>query len=154
MLHWYEDRDGRYGAAVGFKPFLVATADRMFYGFPAVADGAVKVAEHFSGARIAGPDAVDRTIAAGDTAPVDAFVAAYMPGLGARTRSTVCLYPMSWDEHFILDRLPGDPRIVIGAGLSGHGFKFAPVIGEALAGLALERAPKIDVGYFALARVS
>ena len=152
VLHWYEDRDGRYDAAAGFKPFLVATQDRMFYGFPAIADRAVKVAEHFSGARIAAPDAVDRTISAHDTAPVDAFVAEYLPGLGARVRSTVCLYPMSWDEHFILDHLPGDPRVVIGAGLSGHGFKFAPVIGEALANLALERVAQIDIGYFALAR--
>ena len=91
-------------------------------------------------------------VGAGDTEPVDAFVTQHMPGLGARTRSTVCLYPMSWDEHFILDRLPGDARVTIGAGLSGHGFKFAPVIGEALANLALERTQQIDVGFFALSR--
>ncbi len=152
VLHWYRDLDGRYRAEAGFKPFVVTTKDRMFYGFPANADGAVKVAEHFSGARIAEPEAVDREISAADFVPVDRFVTQFLPGLGARTRGAVCLYPMSWDEHFILDRAPDDPRIVIGAGLSGHGFKFAPVIGEALANMALERAQEIDVGYFALAR--
>jgi monomeric sarcosine oxidase len=152
VLHWYRDRDGRYRAETGFKPFVAVTSDRMFYGFPANAAGEVKVAEHFSGARIAGPDVVDREISAADCEPVDRFVAQFLPGLGARTRGTVCLYPMSWDEHFILDRHPRDARIVIGAGLSGHGFKFAPVIGEALANMVLGRAQEIDVDFFALAR--
>lgn len=153
VLHWYRDTDGRYREDAGFKPFAVMTEDgRMFYGFPANADGEVKVAEHFSGARIAGPETVDRTISAVDAAHIDPFVARHLPGLGARTRGTVCLYPMSWDAHFILDRLPGDTRIVIGAGLSGHGFKFAPVIGEALANFALDAEQKIDVGRFSLTR--
>jgi monomeric sarcosine oxidase len=152
VLHWYRDLDGRYRIETGFKPFVVTTADRMFYGFPANAAGEVKVAEHFSGARIAGPEAVDREISIADSEPVDGFVAQFLPGLGARTRGTVCLYPMSWDEHFILDRSPRDARITIGAGLSGHGFKFAPVIGEALANMALEQPQEIDVDFFALAR--
>jgi monomeric sarcosine oxidase len=152
VLHWYRDPDGRYRMEAGFRPFVVTTRDRMFYGFPANAAGEVKVAEHFSGARIAGPDAVDREISDADSEPVDRFVAQFLPGLGARTRGAVCLYPMSWDEHFILDRSPRDARIVVGAGLSGHGFKFTPVIGEALANMALERKQEIDVGFFALGR--
>ena len=47
------------------------------------------------------------------------------------------MYTMSADEHFIVDRHPDDERICFAAGLSGHGFKFAPVLGEALADLAL-----------------
>lgn len=153
VVHWYRDEGREHASQSGFKPFFIAMpTGQQFYGFPANAAGEVKVAEHCAGTAIAGPDAVDRTITAADWAPVDDFTSRYLPGLGPRARSTVCLYPMSWDEHFILDRLPGDERIVVGAGLSGHGFKFAPVIGEALADLALRRTPKFDLSFFALSR--
>ncbi|HEY4943192.1 MAG TPA: N-methyl-L-tryptophan oxidase [Rhizomicrobium sp.] len=153
VLHWFEDTGRRHTAGAGFKPFAVTTGDdRMIYGFPANAAGEVKVGEHFSAERIASPDTVEREISARDVEHIVAMVAQFLPGLGRRTRSTVCFYPMSWDEHFIIDRAPNDPRIVIGAGLSGHGFKFAPVIGEALANMALARKQEIDVGFFSLAR--
>ena len=51
-------------------------------------------------------------------------------------RHAVCLYEMSPDGHFVLDRLPGVPQVIVGAGFSGHGFKFAPVVGEILADYA------------------
>ena len=47
-----------------------------------------------------------------------------------------CLYTSTETDDFILDRHPSDPRIVVGAGFSGHGFKFAPLIGEILAALS------------------
>lgn len=153
VLHWFADTDRRHTSGAGFKPFAVTTGDdRMIYGFPANAAGEVKVGEHFSAERIAGPDTVERAISARDVEHIVPTVAQFLPGLGRRTRSAVCFYPMSWDEHFIIDRAPNDARIVIGAGLSGHGFKFAPVIGEALAHLALERKQEIDVEFFSLAR--
>ncbi len=153
VLHWFEDRDGQHRAEAGFKPFVVTTDEgAMFYGFPANDAGEVKVAEHFEGTPLASPALVDYATGERDAALIEPFVRRYMPGLGKRTRSTVCFYPMSWDGHFILDRHPSDHRIVIGAGLSGHGFKFAPVIGEALADLAMDREQQIDAGFFALSR--
>jgi glycine/D-amino acid oxidase-like deaminating enzyme len=59
---------------------------------------------------------------------------------------------MSKDGHFIIDRHPGTDRIVLAAGLSGHGFKFAPAIGEALANLVAGAPQAIDVGFFSLRR--
>jgi glycine/D-amino acid oxidase-like deaminating enzyme len=59
---------------------------------------------------------------------------------------------MSRDGDFILDRLPDAPNVIVGAGLSGHGFKFSPALGEALAALALERAPPVDVSFLSLNR--
>lgn len=49
-----------------------------------------------------------------------------------------CLYTNSPEEDFVLDFWPEDPRVILGAGFSGHGFKFAPLVGQVLAGLALE----------------
>lgn len=59
-----------------------------------------------------------------------------MPGLGALRETGTCLYTMTPDGHFVIGRPPGCGRVVYAAGLSGHGFKFAPVIGEILADLA------------------
>jgi sarcosine oxidase len=95
---------------------------------------------------------VARDITAADTDPIRALAARHLPALGELTRSSTCLYPMSKDGHFVIDRHPDSDRLVIGAGLSGHGFKFAPVIGEALANLATGAAPAIDIGFFSLGR--
>jgi monomeric sarcosine oxidase len=151
VLHWFADPDGRFRAAAGFLPFAVATGRaQLFYGFPANDSGEVKVAEHDTVQVIAGPAALDRRIGTRDTAAIAPLVKRFMPALGRRTRSAVCLYPMAKGERFILARHPADRRIVIGAGLSGHGFKFAPAIGEALANLALGRKQAVPIGAFAL----
>ena len=47
-----------------------------------------------------------------------------------------CLYTMMPDGDFLIDRLPGWPQVIVASPCSGHGFKFAPVIGEILADLA------------------
>jgi glycine/D-amino acid oxidase-like deaminating enzyme len=59
---------------------------------------------------------------------------------------------MSPDEHFIVDRHPRHSNVVFAAGLSGHGFKFAPVLGKALAELALDGGTLLPIGFLSLAR--
>jgi sarcosine oxidase len=61
---------------------------------------------------------------------------------------------MSPDEHFIVDCLPDQPNICIAAGLSGHGFKFTPVLGRALADLALDGSPDLPIDFLSLKRVA
>jgi sarcosine oxidase len=153
VLHWFNDVGGQCNAASGFRPFLVTTEDdSAFYGFPANAKGEVKVAEHFVVENAASPAALERAVTARDLDFIRPLVSRFLPELGDHIRASVCMYPMSRDEHFIVDALPHERRIVIGAGLSGHGFKFAPVIGEALANLAMDAKQEIDVELFALKR--
>ena len=71
---------------------------------------------------------------------------------GVLVAAKTCLYTMTPDGDFIIDRLPGAPQIVIASPCSGHGFKFAPAIGEILADLATEGATRHDISRFALAR--
>ena len=66
----------------------------------------------------------------------------------------VCLYTMTPDNHFIVDRHPDTPGMVYACGFSGHGFKFVPVIGEALAELALEGQTRHPIGLLAAGRVA
>jgi sarcosine oxidase len=74
--------------------------------------------------------------------------AATGPVISAKT----CLYTMAPDGDFIIDRLPGRERIVIASPCSGHGFKFAPAIGQALAELALTGRASADLSRFRLSR--
>lgn len=64
-----------------------------------------------------------------------------------------CLFTNSPDEHFIVDSLPRHPQVILAAGFSGHGFKFASVIGEILADLAQDGHTRHDISMFALTRL-
>ena len=77
-----------------------------------------------------------------------------LPALGQAqlARIDACVYDMSPDEHFILDHLPHDPRIILATGLSGHGFKFGPILGELLSSLVCDTEPIVPVEHFQLAR--
>lgn len=132
-----------YEASAGMPCFAYDTARGFFYGFPRI-NGEIKVAEHAAHDEV-DPDTVDRVVHGEDTARTSAFAARALRDVGAMpTRSKVCLYTMTPDEHFIVDR---HEDIVFAAGFSGHGFKFASVIGESLAELALDGKTKLDLEF-------
>lgn len=68
------------------------------------------------------------------------------------TRVDSCMYDVSPDEDFILDHIPGDPRIVFATGLTGHGFKFGPLLGEILSSMVFNTAPPVPLDRFKLSR--
>ena len=99
------------------------------------------------------PAEADRTSRDEESAAVVPFARQFLRGLTDRVMaSCVCLYEMTPDQDFIVDRHPAWPHVVIGAGFSGHGFKFAPAIGEILADLALDPdaapPPRFAIGRF------
>ena len=63
-----------------------------------------------------------------------------------------CMYDVTPDEDFILDRLPSDPRVIFATGLSGHGFKFGLLLGEILNSLVCKTEPPVPSGRFHLSR--
>ena len=108
-----------------------------------------------AGTRSKDPLAVDRTIDADEQRSVEKFLATHLPGVSPRVADhAVCLYTMSPDEHFIVDRHPALLNTFIAAGLSGHGFKFAPVLGQALAELALDGGTDLPIGFLSLKRLA
>lgn len=131
--------------------FAFDLPEGFFYGFPDVSGRGVKVAQHLAGEIVAAPETVDRALRPADLAPVARFVAERLEGVDPEPREhAVCLYEMSADGHFVLCPHPGDERIAIAAGFSGHGFKFAPVVGEALADLALDGRTELPIGFLGL----
>jgi len=124
---------------------------RMAYGFPEFGGG-VKVARHGSGVD-ADPDALDRTVRDDEIAHAQATLASFVPSAaGAFLRAAPCMYALTPDEHFAIGTHPAHPNVVIAGGFSGHGFKFAPVVGEIVAALLADDDPGADITLFAPAR--
>ncbi len=120
----------------GFPVFLVETDDGCFYGFPELDYLGMKVAEHSGGNPVTDPGNVEREINRQELARTEKFLDNCFHFTRRRlVHYNVCMYSNSRDGHFIVDRYPGSPNIVFAAGLSGHGFKFAPLLGERLVGM-------------------
>jgi sarcosine oxidase len=137
-IYWFDvaQRNAQVSIATGCPTFLYELDNGVFYGFPAIDDRGVKVAQHSGGSAVVDPSTVDRSRDDADCKSVCQFAAAHLVGLMPQPREhATCLYTMSPDENFIVDTLPGEPRVAFAAGLSGHGYKFAPVLGEVLADL-------------------
>jgi len=120
------------------------------------------MAEHFGGIDLEDADSPVAPPDARDLDPIRDTASKYMPGLagpypgtGARLlRSMTCLYTLTPDEHFIVDRHPHFRNVVFGAGFSGHGFKFAPLIGTALADLVIDGTTSLPIGFLSAHRFS
>lgn len=122
------------------------------YGFPTLDGASVKVARHHHG-EATDPAHVNREVGEDDLEPLRRFVTQGLRGVTGRvTRAVTCMYTNTPDEAFIVDRLPGEPRVVVVSACSGHGFKFAPVIGDIAADLVCEGATTRDISRFALSR--
>jgi glycine/D-amino acid oxidase-like deaminating enzyme len=94
------------------------------------------------------PRNVERTVGERDLAPLRAFIARYLPEAGEISATATCLYTNTETGDFWIDRHGGDPRVTIAAGFSGHGFKFAPAIGLALAELTLDGESELALARF------
>jgi glycine/D-amino acid oxidase-like deaminating enzyme len=116
----------------------------MFYGVPETSGGlpGSKIARHDDdGARI-DPERLDDRLHPEDVEPIERFAGAYAPRLlGRLVGHRACMYTLSADQHFIVGRASELTNLVVCGGLSGHGFKFAPVLGELVAGLVCDGNP-------------
>jgi sarcosine oxidase len=121
------------------------------YGFPAIdgANGGVKIAtEQFETTTT--PEAVERAVGADEiTAMYERHVAPNLRAVNGKClRATSCLYTVTRDFGFVIDRHPDSDRVIVASPCSGHGFKHSAAIGEALAELAAEGACSIDLAPF------
>ncbi len=131
--------------------FVIEGLDgRLWYGLPDDGHG-VKFARHHSG-EVTTADTVTRFVDGEERSALRQEAAVWLPDLEDPIDATVCLYTNTPDGHFVLDRDPADERVVFASACSGHGFKFAPAIGEILADMATGRTSAVDVSPFRAAR--
>jgi monomeric sarcosine oxidase len=154
-LFWLEVKDPAWFDPVRFPVFIADRPGLEYYGFPIYGQPGLKCANHAGGQKTTA-DTVDRTVHPEEEQEI--FGAAdWLFGpehfTGRVLANAVCLYARTPDEGFIIDRHPAHPNVVLGAGFSGHGFKFAPAVGELLVQLALddraETPPLFSVRRFA-----
>ncbi|SHO65552.1 sarcosine oxidase [Pseudoxanthobacter soli DSM 19599] len=120
-----------------------------FFGFPVIGRDAVKVGKHCHFFEEIDPDRPNPAVDDRDTAVLEDFVARRVPGAaGVRVATSTCRYTLLPGENFLLDHVPGEPNIVAASPCSGHGYKFASVIGEILADLALDGGTALPVALF------
>jgi sarcosine oxidase len=147
VQHWFETAGEQF--ALGKCPsFFADRADQpcRLYGFPDHGYG-IKSAFHGYGESTTADD-LDRRIHDYDVEPVRKALDQLLPGAAGRyLGGKACMYALTPDENFVLTIHPGDARVVVAGGFSGHGFKFAPVIGEIVTGLLLEGGTRFDIGF-------
>jgi sarcosine oxidase len=136
--------------APGRMPLWIWMDDPSFYGFPCYGEPTVKAAQDCGGQLV---DPEERGF---DESPellglLAAHVQRMLPGVGEPVRSVRCLYTLTPDRDFVLDRVPGHENVVVGLG-AAHGFKFAPTFGRLLADLATDREPPVGLEPFRLDR--
>jgi sarcosine oxidase len=150
---WFSPATHDYQAG-RFPAFLVdrAGVPAPLYGFPDFGAG-VKAAFHGAG-DFTTADELDREVDLDlDVAPVVRAMEDWMPGAAATFREAKpCMYSLTPDSHFVIDRHPAHANVVLCGGFSGHGFKFAPVIGEIAASLALDGGSRHEIGFLSFKR--
>jgi sarcosine oxidase len=154
VLGWTWPRRPELFALNTFPVWGVEAPDgSLSYGFPMIPDNpGLKVARHGRGA-VTDPDQVVRACTPADEVEVHEILNRNLPdGNGPLLSMRVCLYTNSPDGHFIVDRHPKHPRVTLACGFSGHGFKFASVMGEVLADLATRGATDLPARFLGLRR--
>lgn len=127
--------------------------DRFFYGFPRLETG-VKTSIFHQGETHARPEEVRRDVSPEEVEPLRAAMETLIPrASGPLLDSQVCLFTNTPDHHFLIDAHPEHPQLLVCSPCSGHGFKFASVIGEIVADLLLEGEARFDLDPFRLGRL-
>lgn len=141
--------------AIGaFPVFILEAPEGRFYGFPEYGIPGFKLGLYHHRGEVVEPEAREwQAVGAEDEAVLRAGTSRYFPDAdGPALTLRSCLFTNTPDEHFIIDRLPEAPGVVVVSPCSGHGFKFASVVGEIAADLALEGATGHDISMFRIDR--
>ncbi|MFT3683798.1 MAG: N-methyl-L-tryptophan oxidase [Phycisphaerales bacterium] len=143
---------------LGRLPVWAMTLDgrTLYYGFPITPDGSggagFKLAHH-APFELFDPHSADRPVRPEDAAAPLAFLREHIPSAHGPLKDVrVCLYTSTPDEHFVLDAYPLHQNVIVASPCSGHGFKFAPVVGEVLADLAEHGRTRHQIGFFSAHR--
>ena len=134
--------------AVGACPiYLFDAPEGTFYGFPYLEGVGLKIGRHDK-AMSTTARTIDRNVQQGEIDELQAVLSAYLPeAAGEHLTSITCMYTMTPDEHFIVGQHPHYANVAIGCGFSGHGYKFAPALGEALGEIAVGREPSQPIEF-------
>ena len=153
VLAWLQPARPELFAPGAFPVFNLEVDRERWYGFPSFLMPGFKLGKYHHRGEVVDPDTGRREPEPVDEDLLRDFARRYFPdGAGPTLMLKACLFTNSPDHHFILDRHPEHPEVVIAAGFSGHGYKFCSVVGEILADLAQDGRTRHDIAFFRLQR--
>jgi sarcosine oxidase len=154
VLAWLQPTRPEFFTPERFPVFNLEVGEGRYYGFPVVEVPGFKFGRYHHRGESMPAERMRREVDAEDEALLRAFAARYFPeGNGATMALRACMFTNTPDEHFLVDRHPEHPQVVLASPCSGHGYKFCPVIGEIVADLATgEGATRHDVGFLRIGR--
>src|SRR5581483_10013503 len=155
VLGWFQPLRPAWFTPQRFPVFNLTVPEGRYYGFPVYGVPGFKIGRYHHQEERIDPERFEREPNREDEAVLRVATERYFPDAAGPTMALrTCIFTNTPDEHFILDRLPGAPQVVVASPCSGHGFKFASVIGEILADLALDGGTRHDIGWLRLARLT
>jgi sarcosine oxidase len=153
-LLWFEPVRGDLAVPDRMPIFFFQTRDDLVYGLPNLLGTGVKVATHLDSGRLSSAEEARADVSVEESERLRNFLQRYVPAAaGPLVRSSICAYTRSPDEHFVIGPHPHAPQLIIASACSGHGFKFASVMGEILVDLATERGTDRPIDLFAPGRL-
>jgi sarcosine oxidase len=154
VLAWLQPERPENFTPERFPVFNLIVDEGRFYGFPVFGVPGFKFGKYHHFEEIADPDELQREPRLEDEQVLRDFAARHFPtGYGPTMALRVCLFTNSPDKHFLIDTHPGYPQVSFASACSGHGFKFASVIGEILADLAERGTTRHNIEFFRLDRL-
>jgi sarcosine oxidase len=155
VVQWFGTRDDALFRRDVFPLYIADTPQGHFYGFPVLNANGAKVAQHYGAPELTHPSEIERGVKRGDEETTRGFLREHLPLIdGPCRRASVCIYTLTPDRHFLIDLHPDHANVALAAGFSGHGFKFASVVGEILADLADQGRTGLPIGMFRINRFS
>ncbi len=155
VLAWLRPRRSELFAPDRFPVFNLEVEEGRYYGLPEWEVPGFKFGRYRHRGEVGPADAPRREPDAEDERLLRAFADRYFPdGAGATMALRACLFTNTPDGHFVLDRHPAFPQVVLASPCSGHGYKFCSVVGEVLADLATGdgATTRHDIGFLRLER--
>ncbi|QCK88796.1 N-methyl-L-tryptophan oxidase [Phreatobacter aquaticus] len=155
VLGWFQPKEPQHFALGALPVSIVDAPSARCYQFPVFGVPGFKIGLYHHFRQLGHADTLSREPTADDEAALRQVVREVFPGAdGATMALKACLFTNTPDEHFVVDCLPGVPQVVVASPCSGHGFKFASVMGEVLADLAIDGTTRHDIGLFSLSRLN
>lgn len=152
-LVWLQAENPENFVVGKFPIFLADTPAGLLYGFPIHGHPGLKIANHHDAGPPVDPDHVDHVFHTADAKDAQDFAMRHLRGVTSNVlEGKICLYTLTPDEDFLIDVHPENRNIVFAAGFSGHGFKFAPVVGEILSELIQKGTTDHPISKFRLTR--
>jgi sarcosine oxidase len=149
VLAWLQPNRPEFFRADTFPVFNMLVDEGRYYGFPVHAVPGFKIGKYHHLEETGTPEELDRGISALDEQVLRDCVSRYFPAAAGPTMTLkTCMFTNAPDGHFLLDLHPEQPQVAYASACTGHGFKFASVIGEILADLAQYRQTRHNIELF------